>query len=161
MRMATRKNANSVRQLRQSDEGSTMTVSSSSAVKKGRKVAAARSGITSSVSRRWIVPSVTAVAFIAGGVGLVASPAGAATSVGVIFAGGATHSYACSEGTTYHTGFPAKVNTVGNKCGVRVWLHQNNNNTGKNSCFSPGQTYGVSDGITYQNIYISTNNTNC
>jgi hypothetical protein len=161
MRMATRKTANAVPQPRQSDERSAMTVSSSSAVKKGRKVAAARAGITPSVSRRWIVPSVTAVAFIAGGVGLVASPAGAAVSVGVIFVGGASHSYACSEGTTYHTGFPAKVHIIANNCGVRVWLHQNNNNTGVNSCFSPGQSYGVSNGVTYQNIYISNNNTNC
>ncbi len=82
------------------------------------------------------------------------------SQVGVTFQGGRTHSYPCSEGSTFHTGFPGRVIVLDNECGVRVWLHQNNNNSGVSLCFNPHTTYAVNS-VTFVNINVTNNSTAC
>jgi hypothetical protein len=131
-------------------------------VQKRRKVP---SFITAAISRTRIVLSLlAAVLLAAGGMALSASSAKAQTTyVTLIFPNGSSWDYPCVEDYTYHTKLPSKVSRVDSDCGVRVWLHQNNNNTGKVECFKPYYEGSDKTGgtVTWVNLYVSNNNQSC
>jgi hypothetical protein len=81
--------------------------------------------------------------------------------VSIIYYNGRSYDYPCAEGHTYHGGLPAEVQYVNNNCAVRVWLHQNNNNSGHSLCVSPHTLVATNSRITWVNLYVSNNNSNC
>jgi hypothetical protein len=136
-------------------------------VRNGRKVAAAITGIPAAASKVRVVPALLAALLLAaGGMALSASSAEAAPAtayVTLVFPNGSSYPYPCAEGHTYHTDLPSKVARVESDCGVRVWLHQNNNNTGKVECYKPYYSGDDKTGetVTWVNLYISNNNQSC
>jgi len=75
---------------------------------------------------------------------------------------GRSWSYPCEEGTTFHGGvLPNSIYYVINGCAVRVWLHQNNNNSGANICTSPNTAAKTNSSKVMVNVYVSNNGSNC
>jgi hypothetical protein len=87
-----------------------------------------------------------------------AAPANAVSSVTLYFIDGSSHAYACTDGKTWSV--DATVWKVENGCGTRVWLHQNNNNTGVSWCINKN-TISYPTEIPYANLYISSNSAAC
>ncbi len=79
-------------------------------------------------------------------------------TVTLLFSNGDQVTKNCSAGTTYPIN--EVVTEVENSCNWRVWLHQNNNNTGVNFCVSAVMS-GYPPGKTYANLYISNNDDAC
>jgi hypothetical protein len=147
-----------------------MKVLNNLAVKNCRKVAAAVTGRAAAVLRARIMPPLLAVVLLtAVGVGLSASSGSAATKapqatvyVSIFYYDGGSYPYACAEGHTYHGGLPAEVQYVDNGCAVRVWLHQNNNNSGVSKCFNPKvNNQATNTTVTFVNLYVSSNSNAC
>jgi hypothetical protein len=147
-----------------------MKVLNNLAVKNCRKVAAAVTGRAAAVLRARIMPPLLAVVLLtAVGVGLSASSGSAATKapqatvyVSINYYNGGSYEYPCVEGHTYHGGLPAEVASVDNGCAVRVWLHQNNNNSGVSKCFNPHTPFtDTNTTVTFVNLYVSNNSDAC
>jgi hypothetical protein len=123
---------------------------------RSRRIAAAiirRTGVIFKL--RVVLPLAVVGLLTAGGTVAVTSSANAATVYTVLIQpGGVSHDYACVEGYTYHSYFPQRAATIDNDCAVRVWLHQNNNNSGTSYCFPHGVTSFISS-IEWENIYIA------
>jgi hypothetical protein len=86
------------------------------------------------------------------------TPANAASTVTLYFLDGNNHAYSCTDGKTWSVN--ATVTQVRNACGTRVWLHQNNNNTGESWCTSKVSASDPPE-IKYANLYISSNTAAC
>jgi hypothetical protein len=99
--------------------------------------------------------------FTVTGVGLSASAASATSEVTIDYYNGGSYSYACVEGYTYHVGLPAEVEYVDNGCAVRVWLHQNNNNSGHSQCFDEHTLTATGSTVTWVNLNVTNNSDPC
>jgi hypothetical protein len=122
---------------------------------KSHSIATAITRATGAMFRlRVALPLAAACLLTAGGAVAAASSANATTYSVLIRPGGVSTDYACTEGHTFHNGFPQLIATVENNCAVRIWLHQNNNNSGTSWCFPKGITSIVSS-IQWQNLYVA------
>src|SRR5438132_423556 len=115
-----------------------------------RRVAAALFSVTllSGAAVAWSAASANAGIAQASSSSAKAVPDAAVNAI-LYFHYGGSFSYPCTRGSTYSVN--AIVIHVLNECGVRVWLHQNSNNTGVNFCVSKVSSNGSMPQIKYAN----------
>jgi hypothetical protein len=76
----------------------------------------------------------------------------------VVYIDGGSVTYPCTPAATYYVGFNEGWDAR-NNCSVRVWMHQNANNTGESECWGPGVYKGISAPM--RNVQVTTNKSAC